>query len=259
MYEIPVCGPEGPLRDPGRGMPTTAPASAPVRAVLFDFSGTLFQIGSYANRIRAALNRPVGDMEMDALLDGLEAGLADPEVIAAQQARDVSANAHRHAFTAWYASVPALAPAADALYGQLRSPDHWVPYADSAATLEQLSGAGLVLGVFSDVGWDLRPTFARHGLDGYFSAWVHSYEHESEKPDPRMFHHACAELGVAPGETLMVGDHPAKDGGAAGAGLRSYVLPAGAAPGAVRGLDAVCRLAGVADHGGRGARRAGRV
>ncbi|MEW2706640.1 hypothetical protein [Streptomyces koyangensis] len=42
----------------------------------------------------------------------------------------------------------------------------------------------------------------------------------------------------------MVGDHPGKDGGAAGAGLRSYVFPAGAAPGGVRGLDAVLRPVG---------------
>ncbi|MFG3365688.1 hypothetical protein ACGF0K_11975 [Streptomyces sp. NPDC048156] len=53
---------------------------------------------------------------------------------------------------------------------------------------------------------------------------------------------ACDELGVAPAEALMVGDHPAKDGGAVAAGLRAYVLPAGAAPGARRGLDAVVRL-----------------
>ncbi|MFJ8937403.1 hypothetical protein ACIRL0_17120 [Streptomyces sp. NPDC102365] len=49
-----------------------------------------------------------------------------------------------------------------------------------------------------------------------------------------------ADEGIA-----RVDDHPVKDGGASGAGLRAYVLPVGAAPGAVRGLDAVLRLAGV--------------
>ncbi|MFC8257732.1 HAD family hydrolase [Streptomyces sp. NPDC057291] len=95
------------------------------------------------------------------------------------------------------------------------------------------------------MGWALRKTFAHRGLDGYFAAWVHSYEHHTEKPDPLLFHHACRELDVDPAETLMVGDHPAKDGGAVGAGLRSCVLPAGAAPGSHRGLDAVLRLAGL--------------
>lgn len=98
------------------------------------------------------------------------------------------------------------------------------------------------MGVVSDVGWDLRPTFAHHGLDRFIGAWVHSYEHHTEKPDPLLFRHACRRLGTTPAQALMVGDHPAKDGGAAGAGLRSYVLPSGAAPGSRRGLDAVLRL-----------------
>ncbi|MEV8015465.1 HAD-IA family hydrolase [Streptomyces sp. NPDC086554] len=232
----PVCGPEGPIRATA-AMPVTVP-----RAVLFDFSGTLFQIAPYADRIRAALPGPVGEPTMDAILTALEEGLADPAVIAAQHARDVSPDAHRHAFTTWYASAQALAPHAGTLYEQLRSPEHWLPYADAERTLAALASRGIALGVVSDVGWDLRATFARHGLDGYFSSWVHSYEHGTEKPDPLLFGHACAELGVAPADTLMVGDHPAKDGGAAGAGLRSYVLPGGAAPGSVRGLGAVLKL-----------------
>ncbi|WP_070015930.1 HAD family hydrolase [Streptomyces nanshensis] len=231
-----VCGPEGPLRT------RTSPPPPPVRAVLFDFSGTLFQIGGYEERIRAVLPGPVTDAEMDAVLDALEAGLADPDVIAAQAGRDVSAAAHRHAFTTWYASAPALAPYADALYAQLQTPGLWRPYADTEATLTRLTERGVALGVVSDVGWDLRATFAHHGLADFFSTWVHSYEHDSEKPDPRLFRYACGELGIAPEETLMVGDHPSKDGGAASAGLRAYVLPAGASPGAERGLGAVLRL-----------------
>ncbi|MFI7242182.1 HAD family hydrolase [Streptomyces qinglanensis] len=244
MHTVPVCGPEGPIR---AGVAAPAPP-APLRAVLFDFSGTLFQVRAYADRIRAALGRPVGEAEMDDLLGGLERGLTEPAVVAAQQARDVSAAAHRRAFTAWYASVPALVPVAEVLYEQLRAPGHWVPYADTGATLAALRGAGLALGVVSNVGWDLRDTFAHHGVAEYFSCWVHSYEHGTEKPDPALFRSACRELGAGPGETLMVGDHPAADGGAAGAGLRAYVLPAGPSPGGFRGLDAVLRLAGIEER-----------
>ncbi|MEU9121581.1 hypothetical protein AB0C96_17270 [Streptomyces sp. NPDC048506] len=101
--------------------------------MLFDFSGTLFQIGTYADRIRAALPHPVDEAAMDRILGGLEAGLSDPEVVEAQRARDVSSSAHRHAFTTWYASVPELAPVAEVLYEQLKAPAHWVPYADARA------------------------------------------------------------------------------------------------------------------------------
>ncbi|WP_246102506.1 HAD family hydrolase [Streptomyces piniterrae] len=216
-----------------------------MRAVLFDFSGTLFQVAPYADRIRAALSQPVDDAAMDLMLSGLEAGLSDPGVVEAQRARDVSSKAHRHAFTTWYSSVPELAPIADALYAQLKAPECWVPYADAESTLRQLTCTGLALGVVSDVGWDLRATFAHHRLDHYFTSWVHSYEHNTEKPDPLLFDHACRELGAEPAQTLMVGDNPAKDGGAAGAGLRSFVLPGGATPGSYRGLEAVLRLAGL--------------
>jgi HAD superfamily hydrolase (TIGR01493 family) len=238
MTRLPACGPEGPIR-----ARATSQAPLAVRAVLFDFSGTLFQIGAYADRIRAAMTESVDDAAMDVMLSGLESGLSDPEVVEAQRGRDVSSRAHRYAFTTWYASVPELAPVADVLYEQLQAPEHWVPYADTESTLVRLTRSGVVLGVVSDVGWDLRATFAHHGLDHYVSSWVHSYEHDTEKPDPLLFQHACRELGVAPEETLMVGDHPAKDGGAAGAGLRSYVLPGRATPGSCRGLDAVLRLA----------------
>ncbi|THA25980.1 HAD family hydrolase [Streptomyces sp. RKND-216] len=245
MADLFVTGPEGPIR------PRGAEPVEPVRAVLFDFSGTLFQMAPYPDRVRAALGRPVGEAEMDRILGGLEAGLADPDVAAAQHGRDVSAPAHRHAFTTWYGSAPELAPVAGALYDQLRTPEHWVPYTDTRETLGALAAAGIGVGVVSDVGWDLRPTFAHHGLDDPVGAWVHSCDHGTEKPDPVLFRHACDVLGVTPGQALMVGDVPAKDGGAAAAGIRSYVLPAGQVPGSRRGLDAVLRLAGVPGSAGR--------
>ncbi|MFE5170878.1 hypothetical protein [Streptomyces sp. NPDC056634] len=44
---------------------------------------------------------PVDELVMDGILDGLEAGLTDPDVVDAQLGRDVSAKAHRHAVTTW--------------------------------------------------------------------------------------------------------------------------------------------------------------
>lgn len=61
------------------------------------------------------------------------------------------------------------------------------------------------------------------------------------KPAPALFHAACAAL--VPAETLMVGDDPLSDGGAAAAGLRVYLL-APDARGASRGLSAVVALVG---------------
>jgi FMN phosphatase YigB (HAD superfamily) len=56
-----------------------------------------------------------------------------------------------------------------------------------------------------------------------------------------LFLKACAEFGADPRATLMVGDNPVRDGGAAACGLRTYILPAEHRTGE-RGLMDVQRL-----------------
>ncbi len=81
------------------------------------------------------------------------------------------------------------------------------------------------MAVVSNIGWDPRPVFARWGVADLFAALVLSYERGVIKPDRRMFEIACAELGVAPAEALMIGDNPDADGAAAAAGC-AFVLVA---------------------------------
>lgn len=60
------------------------------------------------------------------------------------------------------------------------------------------------------------------GLDHHFAFQLGSREHGAAKPDPSIFHAACARLGCAPHEVLHVGDHIETDVlGAARAGLRT--------------------------------------
>ena len=57
---------------------------------------------------------------------------------------------------------------------------------------------------------------------GHFAFQVHVHEHGAGKPDPGIFHAACARLGCAPGEVLHVGDDIRTDvEGARLAGLRT--------------------------------------
>jgi FMN phosphatase YigB (HAD superfamily) len=81
--------------------------------------------------------------------------------------------------------------------------------------LRTLRERGIGVGVVSNIGWDLRPVFRDHGLDPYVDAYVLSYEHGVQKPDPRLFAAACEELGADPRNALMVGDDRRADGGAA--------------------------------------------
>ncbi len=68
-------------------------------------------------------------------------------------------------------------------------------------------------------------------------AYVLSYEHGVQKPDPRLFETACEALGHAPRDVLMVGDDRRADGGAAALGCAVHFvdhLPADERPAGLR-------------------------
>ncbi|GHI09613.1 hydrolase [Streptomyces cellostaticus] len=207
-------------------------------AVLFDFSGTLFRIQSTESWLRAALKETglaLAEPELADTAKALEAagalpGGADPvdlpeDLAGLWAVRDESAELHRAAYTGLSRRVPLPDPALhDVLYDRHKSPDAWSPYPDAAEVLRTLRERGIGVAVVSNIGWDLRPVFREHGLDAYVDAYVLSYEHGVQKPDPRLFSAACAELGADPRQVLMVGDSRAADGGAAALGCRVHFV-----------------------------------
>jgi putative hydrolase of the HAD superfamily len=67
-----------------------------------------------------------------------------------------------------------------------------------------------------------REKIAATGLGRFFKAIAVSGEHGVGKPDPGIFHRLLFELGVSPGEALMVGNSLERDiAGARNAGIRS--------------------------------------
>ena len=63
---------------------------------------------------------------------------------------------------------------------------------------------------------------AHIGLAGHFRVQVQARDHGVAKPDPRLFHAACAALACPPDAVLHVGDHAEVDvQGALDAGLRA--------------------------------------
>jgi putative hydrolase of the HAD superfamily len=67
-----------------------------------------------------------------------------------------------------------------------------------------------------------REKLAGSGVAHRFDAAVISGEIDCGKPDPGIFRHICAELGVELSECIMIGDNPARDvAGAIAAGMRS--------------------------------------
>ncbi|MGW1270404.1 HAD family hydrolase [Streptomyces sp. NPDC002491] len=219
--------------------------------VLFDFSGTLFRIESTERWLRAVLDAAdivLTEPELAAKARALEAvgalpGGAAPlrlpeELAEVWQVRDRSAELHRAAYTGLSRQVTLPDPALhDALYERHRTPAAWSPYPDAREVLSGLRERGSRVGIVSNIGWDLRPVFRAHGLDRYVDAYVLSYEHGVQKPDPRLFTVACEALGADPRSTLMVGDDRRADGGAAALGCAVHFvdhLPAAERPDGLR-------------------------
>ncbi|MGW1076403.1 HAD family hydrolase [Streptomyces sp. NPDC002537] len=228
-------------------------AERTVEGVLFDFSGTLFRIEPAVTWLRVALDRagvPMGEAESarlarrleeaGALPGGRKPAVVPPHLAGPWSGRDRSAEEHRAAYMGLAREVPLPRPELyDALYARHMEPEAWHPYADAADVLDGLRRRGVRTAVVSNIGWDLRPVFRAHGLDAGVDAYVLSYEHGVQKPDPRLFRVACRSLGLPPERVLMVGDDARADGGAAGAGCAVHLvehLPVEERPTALRAV-----------------------
>lgn len=209
-----------------------------IKGALFDFSGTLFRIESTGSWLRAVLREaglPLPAAEFERLAEDLERagalpGGARPDRVPSRLAelwaqRDRGAAQHRAAFTGLSREVRLPDPLLhDALYDRHMRPEAWRPYADAAEVLTGLRERGIRVAVVSNIGWDLRPVFRAHGLDPYVDAYTLSYEHEIQKPDPRLFARACETLGVDPADALMVGDDRHADAGATAVGCAVHFV-----------------------------------
>jgi HAD superfamily hydrolase (TIGR01493 family) len=187
-----------------------------IRAVLFDFSGTLFRLeheslAEHADLLRA-LTAPVG------VADGLTVEMED-----AWRRRDLDADLHREVHVLALRAAGSTEP--EAFYERLCSAPFWQPYPDTAQALRTLHEAGVPIAVVSNIGWDIRSVLELHDVARYVDEVVLSYQEGVIKPDPKIFRVACDRLGVDPADTLMVGDSEEADGGAAAVGSAVAIVP----------------------------------
>ncbi|MFF0430694.1 HAD family hydrolase [Streptomyces sp. NPDC004327] len=205
---------------------------------MFDFSGTLLLVEPVAHWLDAGLTeaglRLSGDdfahaVERLTFHGALPGGPSPQQVPRGLRKlwaeRDLDTERHRAAYTALIRAAGVTDPGlAQALYDRHMTPEAWHPYPDTARTLAELSRAGVAVAVVSNIGWDLRPVFRAHGLDEFVDVYALSYEVGVQKPDPAIFRYACERLGLAPAETLMVGDDRTADGGAGALGARVHFV-----------------------------------
>lgn len=217
-----------------------------IRGALFDFSGTLFRLEFDADDLRALTDSvdPSWDEETQQRLLTLLTAPADPsehlppDLLADWERRDLDPTLHRHVNIAALRGSGLVADgAAEACYQMLLYPSSWKPYPDTLSVLADLRAAGVPVAVVSNIAWDIREVFDRYGAAGYVDEFVLSYQEQVMKPDPAIFTAACERLGVAPHETVMVGDSRYADGGAAGIGCAVEIvdpLPTAERPSALR-------------------------
>jgi HAD superfamily hydrolase (TIGR01493 family) len=204
-----------------------------VKAVIFDFSGTLFrtvaaqdwlagalaaagiaappdQIAYYAARLHDSGGQPggySGDVPMPDRLRPL------------WERRDLDPSAHRAVYTELMRLAALPWPGIeDVLYDYHWRPETWLPYPDTGQALESLRRQRIPVAVLSNIPRDIRPVFRYYGLDHLVTGYVLSYEEGLCKPDPEIFRRACALLGHAPADVLMIGDNAVDDGAAAAIG-----------------------------------------
>jgi putative hydrolase of the HAD superfamily len=136
----------------------------------------------------------------------------------------------RHAWREALASRGVAAPD-DALVDRLqasflreRRATH-LPFPDAIPALERLRGAyRLAILTNGDSGLQ-REKLAGANLTDSFAAVVASGDLGVGKPDPRIYAHTLAALGLAPTEAVMIGDNPINDvAGAQQVGMRAVWL-----------------------------------
>lgn len=209
------------------------------KAVIFDFSGTLFRCEDTVSWLRAALNQAgiqASDDEIAEAAAKLEATggqpgahpkiAVPPHLVEQWERRDTTASAHRAAYSALIAQADLPWPGlTDVLYDRHAQPDAWHPYPDTGPALRLLAERAVPVAVVSNIGWDLRPVFRHHNVDAMIRGYLLSFEEGVIKPDPRIFQRACQLLGHDPSDVLMVGDDPVADAGAEAIGCQFRPVP----------------------------------
>ena len=210
-----------------------------VKAVLFDFSGTL-----------AALE------ENDRWFDGMDLDAArraevmdrmtHPTATVTHDAwahRDLDPEMHSQAYMHVLRESGLTDEHAASVSARCVGPAEWALCPETVAVLDELRRNSIRTAVVSNIAWDIRAVLVPAGA--HADEYVLSYEVGAAKPDLRIFEAALTRLGVDASDTLMIGDSEENDGAAREVGC-SFVwvdpLPIALRP---TGLVDALRSAGV--------------
>lgn len=213
----------------------TAPA---IRAVIFDFGGTLADIVPTHDWLFLRACQELGvDLDPSRIGDAdsvgwepylTELGPAHPQHSGSAEAfADFKTRLLIERLTA--AGVEAdealLHAAAARIYELDTEPEMYRPYDDTLPALDALRDQGVRMAILSNHEWHLPALIEGLDLARYMESIVTSAQVGYRKPHPRMFEAVLAELGLPPEACLMVGDSVSADiRGAAGMGLAGVFI-----------------------------------
>lgn len=209
---------------------------APVRAVTFDATGTLFHAPRLGELYREVFRRHGLEVEADAGEVDRVVRRVWQELACRTDGSTDRFSSHPEGARGWWRRFaervaehlgvePPSRFATAELYDRFARPDAWEPFDDAGPILARLREEGLALAVVAN--WDERLSEVLEGLGLLkpFQAVVCSAAVGYEKPDPRPFLAALARLEVSPEESAHVGDRQREDvEGAAALGMRAILL-----------------------------------
>ncbi|MDV3125491.1 HAD family hydrolase [Mycobacterium sp. 21AC1] len=189
------------------------------KAVLFDFSGTLFRLEEDESWFAgmAVDEREVDGHVQAELMRRLTAPTGRSVEMSDEQYhawvnRDLAPHLHREAYLHVLRESGLADHHAEELYARVIDPGSWTAYPDTVSVLAGLRARGVKTAVVSNISFDIRPAF--HAAGAEVDEFVLSFEVGAVKPDPAIFRSALDRLGVTPQDALMVGDSEEADGGA---------------------------------------------
>lgn len=195
----------------------------PLRAVLFDATGTLIElaepVGETYARIAARYGAAISPWRLaDAFARVLRRAppLVFPDLPAEQIDAAERAWWRERVRATFLAADSAVRPAPfeacfDALWSHFAQGRAWRARPGAHEALRALRSAGLATAVVSNFDWRLRGILAELSLGAWLDLVVLPSDTGAAKPDPAPLRHALARLGARAAEAVAVGDDPARD------------------------------------------------
>jgi len=202
-----------------------------VQAVMIDLDGTLLDtipdLAAAINLMLDALGH--APLPLDTVRTFVGKGL--PRLVERALARDIDGHADA-------AAMARALPVFERFYTEVNG-RYTTVYPGVREGLEQFRAGGFPLAcVTNKSGAFTLPLLERMGMAPFFAQTISGDTLARKKPDPMQLLHACAQFGVAPEQTLMIGDSVNDAQAARAAGCPVFCVPYGYNEGlAVQSLD----------------------